>query len=111
MGLGYVGSAAAAGLSKSGHDVLGLDVDRGRVADYQQGRVHIIEPDLPEMIQSSLRTGKLRFLHNDDVSEELGDLVLITTGTPPSVNGPRTSLRYGQLCAGSEIESAPAQSS
>ena len=37
MGLGYVGSAAAAaaaaGLSKSGHDVLGLDVDKGRVAD------------------------------------------------------------------------------
>jgi len=100
MGLGYVGSAAAAGLSKSGHDVLGLDVDRGRVADYQQGRVHIIEPDLPEMIQSSLRTGKLRFLHNDDVSEELGDLVLITTGTPQSVNGSadlsqvRTALRW-----------------
>ncbi|MCH7799948.1 MAG: UDP-glucose/GDP-mannose dehydrogenase family protein [Chloroflexi bacterium] len=87
MGMGYVGSAAAAGLSKSGHDVLGLDVDRQRVLDYQQGNVSIIEPDLPEMIRSSLQEGKLRFLHNDDVSEDLGDIVVIATGTPPSGNG------------------------
>ncbi|MDP6511977.1 MAG: UDP-glucose/GDP-mannose dehydrogenase family protein [SAR202 cluster bacterium] len=87
MGLGYVGSAASAGLSKAGHDVLGLDVDRGRVTDYQQGQVHIIEPDLPELIQSSLANGNLRFSHIDDVSEDLGDAVVIAIGTPPSGNG------------------------
>ena len=87
MGLGYVGSAASAGLSKAGHDVLGLDVDRTRVTDYQQGQVHIIEPDLPELIQSSLANGNLRFSHIDDVSEDLGDAVVIAIGTPPSGNG------------------------
>jgi UDPglucose 6-dehydrogenase len=87
MGLGYVGSAAAAGLSKSGHDVLGLDVDRQRVSDYQRGQVHIIEPDLPEIIRESSRSGNLRFLHNDDAPDDLGDVVVIAIGTPPAANG------------------------
>lgn len=87
MGLGYVGSAAAAGLAKAGHQVLGVDVDHQRVADYQQGRVHIIEPDLPELILAGLEQGNLRFEHNDDVQEGLGEAVVIATGTPPSGDG------------------------
>ena len=32
IGLGHVGTVAAAGLASAGHDVLGVDVDRQRVA-------------------------------------------------------------------------------
>ena len=31
VGLGYVGTVAAAGLAGAGHDVLGVDIDRRRI--------------------------------------------------------------------------------
>ena len=37
IGLGYVGSVAAAGLSAAGHDVLGIDIDREKVKAYASG--------------------------------------------------------------------------
>ena len=37
IGLGHVGTVAAAGLASAGHDVLGVDVDRQRVAQLGTG--------------------------------------------------------------------------
>ena len=87
VGLGPVGQVAAAGLAKAGHDVLGVDIDRQRVAALQSGDTPIFEPGLHELIRETSSSGKLRFLHNDDVAESLGDVVMIATGTPPSVTG------------------------
>ena len=84
IGLGYVGSAAAAGLSAAGHDVLGIDVDREKLNVFGKGSVPIHEPDLAGLIHSSVGAGKLRFLHTDEVEENLGDIILIATGTPMS---------------------------
>ena len=85
VGLGPVGQVAAAGLAKAGHDVLGVDINRQRVSALQSGDTPIFEPGLNELIRETSSGGKLRFLHNDDVAESLGDVVLIATGTPPGV--------------------------
>ena len=87
VGLGPVGQVAAAGLAKAGHDVLGVDIDRQRVSALQSGETPIFEPGLHELIREGSSDAKLRFLHNEDVTESLGDVVLIATGTPPSVTG------------------------
>ena len=87
VGLGPVGQVAAAGLAKAGHDVLGVDIDRQRVSALQGGETPIFEPGLQELIREASGAAKLRFLHNEDVTEPLGDVVLIATGTPPSVTG------------------------
>jgi UDPglucose 6-dehydrogenase len=87
VGLGPVGQVAAAGLAKAGHDVLGVDISRQRICALQGGEAPIFEPGLHDLIREAASNAKLRFLHNEDVAEHLGDVVLIATGTPPSDTG------------------------
>ncbi|MCH8242724.1 MAG: hypothetical protein IH897_08955, partial [Planctomycetes bacterium] len=87
IGLGYVGSVAAAGLAKAGHDVLGIDVDAEKIRAYRAGSIAIYEPGLAELIHYGVGSGKLRFLHSQEVAEPLGEAILITTGTPTTESG------------------------
>ena len=87
VGLGYVGTVAAAGLAGAGHDVLGIDIDRGRIDMLSAGCVPMYEPGLESKVLSGLRRGALRFQHRDEVAEDLGDVALIATGTPPTHGG------------------------
>lgn len=87
IGLGYVGAVVASGLAAAGHAVLGIDVDRDRLATLQGGRVHLYEPGLEARVAGGMRAGRLRFLHRDEVSEPLGDAAVIATGTPPTESG------------------------
>jgi len=87
VGLGYVGAVAVAALSKAGHDVLGVDVDQGKVAPFQRGICPFYEPKLPELISSGLATGRLRFHRLDEVKEPLGEIILVAVGTPTQAYG------------------------
>lgn len=87
IGLGYVGSVTAAGLAASGHQVLGVDISQEKVRAYRRGLLPIYEPGLEELLRSGLRKGSLRLLHTDEVSERLGDAIIIATGTPPTETG------------------------
>ena len=86
-GLGYVGSVVAAGLAIAEHDVIGVDVGQEKVDGYRHGPIPIYEPALPPLIQAACNSGKLRILHTSEVSEPLGDVIFITTGTPTSEGG------------------------
>ena len=87
IGLGHVGAVAAAGLACEGHDVIGIDNDNQKVNAYCHGEVPIYEPGLSDLINRALSQKKLRFFHTGEVSEPLGDVILITTGTPTSEAG------------------------
>ena len=87
IGLGYVGAVVASGLAAGGHTVLGVDVDRDRLATLRAGSVHLYEPGLEARIAAGVRSGRLRFAHPDDVDESLGGAALIATGTPPADSG------------------------
>ena len=87
IGLGYVGAIVASGLAAAGHAVLGVDIDRGRLATLQGGKVHLYEPGLEARVAEGVRNGRLRFLHRDEVDEPLGAVAIIVTGTPPTDSG------------------------
>ena len=87
IGLGYVGSVAAASLAADGHDVLGVDVDHAKLDAYLKGPLPIYEPALFELVREGLHSGRLRMLHTDQVSESLGDVIVIATGTPMGETG------------------------
>ncbi len=87
IGLGYVGSVAAAALASARHEVLGIDIDAKRCRDLAAGEVSIYESGLADLIEEGTTRGNLRFVHTDAVSEPLGDVILIATGTPATESG------------------------
>ena len=87
IGLGRLGVVAASGLAAAGHEVTGLDVDEGRVEALRSGHIPFYEPGLEECVTASVSLGNLRFLHSDDMTDELGGVALVTAGTPAMANG------------------------
>ena len=84
VGLGRVGAVAAAGLALAGHDVLAVDINLERVGALKGGQSRSYEPGLGRWVSSALQMGALRFLHRDEVREDLGDIALVAVGTPPA---------------------------
>ena len=87
IGLGRLGTVAAAGLASAGHQVIGLDVDEQRVRALRKGRLPFYEPGLEECLISGVDRGNLRFIQNEEYAGCLGDIALITAGTPSTESG------------------------
>ena len=87
VGLGLVGTVAAANLAATGHNVVGIDVDPERVAVLQSGTAPFYEPGLSELIQAMTATGRLRFEQRDSFDHRVGDIALISVGTPQATDG------------------------
>ncbi|WP_232004876.1 nucleotide sugar dehydrogenase [Mycobacterium sp. ACS1612] len=87
IGTGYVGAVTATCLASLGHSVCGLDTDSVRAAQLNEGQAPFHEPGLPELLKSTLLTGRLRFM--DQPSEALSDadFVFLCVGTPPGPDG------------------------
>ena len=86
-GLGHVGLVAAACLARSGHDVLGLDIDQETVPVANAGRPTSVEPELEGLLREGLSSGRLRFAHVNAVEETQAELALVCVGTPSLING------------------------
>ncbi len=87
IGLGHAGIVASVGLAAAGHEVLGVDLDLQLIGTARSGHPPIYEPGLDDKLASVVKNGRLRFAHIDEVEEDLGDAVLITTGTPSAAGG------------------------
>lgn len=60
VGLGYIGLPTAATFASFGTKVLGVDVNEKAVETINQGKVHIIEPDLDAVVSKAVASGNLR---------------------------------------------------
>jgi UDP-N-acetyl-D-mannosaminuronic acid dehydrogenase len=60
MGLGYIGLPTAAVAASHGLDVVGVDINPHVVETINQGKIHIVEPDLDEVVRAVVANGKLR---------------------------------------------------
>ncbi|MCH7863620.1 MAG: UDP-N-acetyl-D-mannosamine dehydrogenase, partial [Proteobacteria bacterium] len=78
IGLGYVGLPTAAIFASRGLDVLGVDTDGGVVELINQGRIHIVEPDLDHLVSDAVAAGKLRAA----TQPEPADAFIIAVPTP-----------------------------
>jgi nucleotide sugar dehydrogenase len=87
MGTGYVGAVTSTCLAFLGHSVCGLDTDSMRAAQLNNGQAPFHEPGLPEMLKSTLSTGRLRFTDNPSDALADADLVFLCVGTPPGPDG------------------------
>ena len=78
VGLGYIGLPTAAVLAHAGHRVIGVDVDPKVVATVNEGRIHIVEPDLDQSVASSVASGAL----SAQLTPAPADVFLIAVPTP-----------------------------
>jgi UDP-N-acetyl-D-mannosaminuronic acid dehydrogenase len=78
IGLGYIGLPTAAMFAKNGIDVLGIDINQEIVSILNNGGIHIQEDGLRELVQSAIRSGKLRFSNQ----METADAFIIAVPTP-----------------------------
>ena len=78
IGLGYIGLPTAAAFASQKIKVIGVDVNEKTVDTINQGKTHIVEPDLDIAVQSAVATGYLRAT----VTPEPADAFLIAVPTP-----------------------------
>lgn len=69
MGLGYIGLPTAIIAAKHGVDVVGVDINAKVVEVTNQGKLHIIEPGMEEMLQEVLAAGKFKAYTTPQVSD------------------------------------------
>ena len=78
LGLGYVGLPTASLLATKGYSVSGIDVKKEVVEQINQGKVHIVEPDLDVMVKSAVQSGNLKAY----TEPQPADIFIIATPTP-----------------------------
>ena len=60
VGLGYIGLPTSALIASHGINVLGVDTNQGIVDTINQGKIHIVEPDLDQIVSEAVSDGYLR---------------------------------------------------
>lgn len=78
IGLGYIGLPTAAIFAKHGLHVTGVDVNQRVVETINEGRIHIVEPELASVVSTAVRSGKLRAV----VLPEPAEAFVIAVPTP-----------------------------
>lgn len=78
IGLGYIGLPTAALLANKGYNVHGVDIIQSVVDTINEGKIHIVEPELDTFVQAAVNSGKL----NADTKPTQADIFIIAVPTP-----------------------------
>ncbi|OBJ11050.1 UDP-glucose 6-dehydrogenase [Mycobacterium sp. 1165196.3] len=94
FGTGYLGATHAVGMAALGHDVLGIDIDPGKVAKLAGGDIPFYEPGLRKLLQENLAAGRLRFSTDYDAAADFADVHFLGVGTPQKKGEYGADLRH-----------------
>ncbi len=78
VGLGYIGLPTAALLACNDYQVVGVDISTHAVETINQGRIHIVEPDLDAFVRSAVSAGRLKAF----TTAQASDVYMICVPTP-----------------------------
>jgi UDPglucose 6-dehydrogenase len=87
VGSGYVGLVAGACFAETGHDVVCVDKDAGKIERLRQSDIPIYEPGLEELVRRNQREGRLRFTTDLPEAVRGARVIFIAVGTPPNEDG------------------------
>ena len=85
--MGYVGAVTAACFARDGHQVVGVDIDRTKLAMLRAGQSPIIEEGLPELVADGVQSGRLQVTHDFSQAIHETEASLVCVGTPSRRNG------------------------
>lgn len=94
FGTGYLGATHAVGMAELGHDVLGVDIDPGKVAKLAGGDIPFYEPGLRKLLRENLAAGRLRFTTDYDMAADFADVHFLGVGTPQKKGEYGADLRH-----------------
>ena len=98
LGLGYIGLPTAAVAANHGFEVIGVDVNPVVVETINQGKIHIVEPDLDQMVKEAVQKGNLRAV----LKPEQADAFFVVVPTPFKQNH-RADITYVESATRSVI--------
>jgi UDP-N-acetyl-D-mannosaminuronic acid dehydrogenase len=78
IGLGYIGLPTSALIASHGTNVLGVDINQNVVDTINKGKIHIVEPDLEQIVSEAVSKGNLKA----SIKASSADVYLIVVPTP-----------------------------
>ena len=78
IGLGYIGLPTSALIASNGTKVLGVDINKKIVDTINQGKIHIVEPELDQIVSKAVSKGFLKA----SIKPKSADVYLIVVPTP-----------------------------
>ena len=99
FGLGYVGAVSLACLSRDGHDVVGVDIDRAKLDLIAAGKTPVVEEGMVDLMADVAAAG--RVVVTTDVQQAVRDtdISLVCVGTPSAANGSQDQSAVLRLAA------------
>ncbi|HEY5885898.1 MAG TPA: UDP-glucose/GDP-mannose dehydrogenase family protein [Pyrinomonadaceae bacterium] len=98
FGIGYVGCVSAACFAKSGHHVIGVDVNATKVAIINSGRSPIVEAGIDELMSEMVAAGRLRAVTCSCEAIRESEISLVCVGTPSNANGSLNLIHVEHVC-------------
>ncbi|MBA4607247.1 UDP-glucose/GDP-mannose dehydrogenase family protein [Aeromicrobium sp. Marseille-Q0843] len=93
IGCGYLGAVHAASMAELGHEVVGVDTDLAKIESLAAGRAPFFEPNLPELLERTLASGRLSFT-SDFADAADAQVHFLCVGTPQKQGEYAADLRY-----------------
>ena len=87
IGTNYVGLVTAACFAELGNQVVGIDIDPGKVERLGRGQLPIYEPGLEEIVVQNLKAGRLKFTLDYDEGLMSAQFAFVCVGTPSGIEG------------------------
>jgi GDP-mannose 6-dehydrogenase len=87
FGLGYVGAVSLACLSRDGHDVIGVDIDRTKLDLILAGKTPVVEEGMVELMARVAASGKVTVTTSSLRAVVDSEISLVCVGTPSAANG------------------------
>jgi len=110
IGTNYVGLVTAACFAELGNQVVGIDIDPGKVERLGRGQLPIYEPGLEEIVVQNIKAGRLRFTLDYAEGLKNAQFAFVCVGTPSGIEG-EADMSQVKAAAQSLGQHAPAQRS
>lgn len=87
IGCGHLGATHAACMASIHHDVVGVDIDEGKVRLLNSGKAWFHEPGLDRLLADNIRAGRLRFTTDFTEAGQFANVHFIGVATPGGTDG------------------------
>jgi UDPglucose 6-dehydrogenase len=87
IGCGHLGATHAACMASIGHDVVGIEIDEGKVRLLNSGRSWFHEPELDRLLEENIKAARLRFTTDFADAARFANVHFIGVATPGREDG------------------------